>query len=147
MNSQDRIVAEARRWIGTPYQHQGSMIQCGADCLGLFRGVWRALVGQELEEIPPYTQDWSEISSHEVMLLSADLWLRRKPIGSKDSGDVLVFRMRHGGFAKHLGISTMLAGRQAFVHSYSGHGVVETSLSRPWEQRIAGRFEFPMEKQ
>lgn len=33
------IVAEARRWLGTPYRHQASVIGAGADCLGLVRGV------------------------------------------------------------------------------------------------------------
>ena len=35
------IVAAARRWVGTPYVHQASLIHVGCDCLGLVRGVWR----------------------------------------------------------------------------------------------------------
>lgn len=147
MNSSEDVVAEARRWIGTPYLHQGSLIQCGADCLGLFRGIWRSIFEREPAEIPPYTRDWSEINSVEVLLQSADRILNRKSIESMDPGDVIIFRMRSGRVAKHLGISTILSGHQAFVHSYTGHGVVETSLSKPWQQRIAGRFEFPLEKQ
>jgi len=42
------IVAEARRWIGTPYRHQASLIGVGCDCLGLVRGIWRAVVGRDL---------------------------------------------------------------------------------------------------
>ena len=42
-----RVVAIARDWIGTPYRNQASMKGAGADCLGLIRGVWRALYGQE----------------------------------------------------------------------------------------------------
>ena len=41
------IVSEARGWIGTPYQHQASLIDVGTDCLGLVRGVWRAVIGPE----------------------------------------------------------------------------------------------------
>ena len=37
------IVAEARAWIGTRYRHQASVKGVGCDCLGLVRGVWRAL--------------------------------------------------------------------------------------------------------
>ena len=36
-----RALAEARRWIGTPYQHQASVLGAGCDCLGVLRGVWR----------------------------------------------------------------------------------------------------------
>jgi NlpC/P60 family putative phage cell wall peptidase len=46
---------EARRWIGTPYRHGASARGAGADCLGLIRGVWRALYGAEPETPPAYT--------------------------------------------------------------------------------------------
>jgi len=41
------IVTEARRWIGTPYHHRASLRGVGTDCLGLIRGVWRALYDSE----------------------------------------------------------------------------------------------------
>ena len=37
------VVAEARRWIGTPYQHQGRMHGVGVDCLGMLICVAREL--------------------------------------------------------------------------------------------------------
>jgi NlpC/P60 family putative phage cell wall peptidase len=46
------IVAEARSWIGTPYRHQASLKGVGCDCLGLVRGVWRAVLGAEPEAVP-----------------------------------------------------------------------------------------------
>ena len=39
------VVAEARRWIGTPSVDQQTVRGAGCDCLGLVRGVWRAVVG------------------------------------------------------------------------------------------------------
>ena len=51
------IVAEARAWIGTPYRHQGSLKGIGCDCLGLVRGVWRAVAGAEPEAVPAYAPD------------------------------------------------------------------------------------------
>ena len=57
------LVAEARSWIGTPYRHQASLKGVGCDCLGLLRGVWRALIGPEPEEAPPYAPDWAEASA------------------------------------------------------------------------------------
>ena len=42
------------RWIGTPYRHQASLKGVGCDCLGLVRGVWRAVIGDEPERAPPY---------------------------------------------------------------------------------------------
>jgi len=39
----DEVVAAARAWLGTPYRHRASVRGAGCDCLGLLRGVWRAL--------------------------------------------------------------------------------------------------------
>ncbi|PTE23008.1 peptidase [Cereibacter changlensis JA139] len=138
------VVAEARRWIGTPYVHQASVLGAGADCLGLVRGVWRALCGPEPERPPAYTQDWAEPSGQELLLAAAERWLRRKPLGEAAAGDVLLFRMREGAVAKHLGILACAGAEASFVHAYSGHGVIESPLSAAWARRVAARFEFPM---
>ena len=58
-------------------------------------------------------------------------------------GDVLVFRMRTGAIAKHMGIVAQTGAQASFVHAYDRHGVVESPLSAPWRARIAGRFRFP----
>ncbi len=144
MTERNDVVAEARRWIGTPYAHQASCLGGGTDCLGLIRGVWRSLLGVEPEVVPIYTADWAEPLRHEALLSAAGRWLIKKPINSGDLGDVLVFRMVGNSVAKHLGISSMRQGNNTFIHAYSGHSVIETSLSSPWERRIAGRFEFPL---
>jgi NlpC/P60 family putative phage cell wall peptidase len=34
----------------------------GCDCLGLLRGVWRAVYGKEPEAVPAYSSDWAEAS-------------------------------------------------------------------------------------
>ncbi|MBI1172285.1 peptidase [bacterium] len=143
MSARPDVVAEARRWIGTPYLHQASLQGAGTDCLGLLRGVWRALVGAEPIRIPAYTMDWSEPSSREDMLEAAATWLRAKPLEAAEPGDVIVFRMRQGFVAKHVGIVARTGAHPMFIHAYTGHGVVESALSTPWARRIAGRFEFP----
>lgn len=145
MTWEERIVAEARAWIGTPYLHQASCRGAGTDCLGLVRGVWRALLGPEPAEIPAYTQDWAEPSGEEVLLKAGLRHLRPKPRTEAAPGDVLLFRMRDAAVAKHLGIAASVGPEARFIHAYSGHGVVESPLSGPWERRIAARFAFPGE--
>jgi NlpC/P60 family putative phage cell wall peptidase len=143
MSDREDVVTEARHWIGTPYVHQASCLGGGSDCLGLIRGVWRALFGSEPEAIPFYTADWAEPQRSETLLYAAERWFLKKPMNSTDAGDLLVFRMVGSGIAKHLGISSKRQDIPTFIHAYSGHCVIETSLSTPWERRIAGRFEFP----
>lgn len=135
------IVAAARGWIGTPYRHQASCRGAGTDCLGLLRGIWREVLGAEPQAIPPYTADWSEAEGREDLLAAARLWLM--PAGVAQVGDVLLFRMRAGAVAKHLGIASAMGAAPRFIHAYSGHAVVETALSDPWQRRIVARFRFP----
>lgn len=136
-------VAEARGWIGTPYVHQASTRGAGCDCLGLLRGVWRALYGAEPEAVPAYSMDWDEPAGSEALWRAAARHLRPVAPDAPAAGDVLLFRMRAGAVAKHLGIAAEMGARSSFIHSYTGHGVVESPLSEPWARRIVARFQFP----
>lgn len=134
-----QAVEIARRWIGTPYRHQASCLGAGCDCLGLLRAVWWELYGEEPEAVPAYTRDWSEPDGEERLWAAAGRHLVACS-GALAAGQVLLFRMRDGSVAKHLGIAS---GRDSFIHAYSGHGVVESALTEAWRRRVAARFEFP----
>ena len=137
-------LAEARRWLGTPYCHQASCRGAGTDCLGLLRGVWRALYGAEPEPVPPYTPDWNEAGEAEELLAAARRRLHPRPADAAGAGDVLVFRMRARGPAKHVGLlCTPGIARGRLIHAWSGHAVCETHLTRPWRARLAGVFRLP----
>jgi NlpC/P60 family putative phage cell wall peptidase len=129
------VVQAARLWIGTPYRHQASLKGAGCDCLGLILGVWREVHGAEPAPVPPYTPDWSEPSGEERLW---DAAARLLPPGRGVPGDLLLFRVRPGAVAKHLGIQS---APQAFIHAMSGHGVLESPLSAPWAARIVARFD------
>jgi NlpC/P60 family putative phage cell wall peptidase len=143
MTVAEAVIAEARLWIGTPYLHQASVLGAGADCLGLLRGVWRRLYGDEPQAVPAYTEDWAEPDHREVLHAAAMRWLVAKPLLAAAEGDVLLFRMREGSIAKHLGLQSHVGAHPRFIHSYTGHGVIESSLSVPWQRRVAARFCFP----
>ena len=140
----ERSVTVARQWIGTPYRHQSAVKGAGADCLGLLRGVWRELYGEEPEAVPAYTADWSEPEGEERLWQAAARHLR--PVARFEpfaTGQVLLFRLREGAVAKHVGLVAEIADRATFIHAYSGHAVVESPLSAPWIRRVVARFEFP----
>ena len=137
------VVEAARAWIGTPYLHQASVRGVGADCLGLVRGVWRDLGHTEPERAPGYTADWGETGREELLLDAASRHLVRRRDPQVRPGDVLLFRMRDGGIAKHLGIMAETGASPTFIHAYSGHAVLESPLSDPWARRIVARFGWP----
>ena len=134
------IVARARAWIGTPYHHQASCRDAGADCLGLIRGVWREIYGADAEMPPPYSRDWAEASGEETLLDAATRHLQPIGVEAADAGDVVVFRLRSGLVAKHVAI---LTGDAAFVHAMEGGPASEVALTAWWRRRIAGAFSFP----
>lgn len=136
------IVEAAREWIGTPYVHQASVKGAGTDCLGLVRGIWREFYGPEPEVMPAYTADWGEWGAEELLISGAGRLLRAAD-SEEEPGDVLIFRMRSGAIAKHMGIQARTGAAASFIHAYDRHGVVESPLSAPWRSRIAGRYRFP----
>ncbi|MFK7754231.1 MAG: NlpC/P60 family protein [Sedimentitalea sp.] len=143
--ARDDIVQVARAWIGTPYRHQGAVRGAGTDCLGLVRGIWVARYGAEPEQVPAYSMDWSEPSRQEALWAAAARHLIEKPLNALRPGDVVLFRMRRGSVAKHLGVVSDLGVQARFIHAYARHGVVESPLSTPWRRRIVACFEFPEE--
>ena len=143
MSRTGAAVAEARLWIGTPYVHQAAVRGAGTDCLGLLRGIWAALYGAEPETVPAYTQDWAEPGNNEALWLAARRWLVEVPGRDLILGNVVLFRMRTGAIAKHLGIVSAVGQEARFIHAYTGHGVIESPLSAPWLRKVAARFEFP----
>jgi len=157
------VVAEARRWIGTPYHHQASCIHVGVDCIGLVRGIWRALNGCEPEQIPGYGRDWSEATGRETLLEAARRHFVEVAPSAAGAGDVLVFRYRPHTVAKHAGILSRPASagrgvgedemhparlggstaRFSFIHAVEGAPVAEVALTGWWRRRIAAAFRFP----
>lgn len=140
MISRHAILVEARDWIGTPYRHQASAKGAGCDCLGLVRGVWRALYGAEPEATPPYTPDWAEARGAETLLEAARRHLIETPIEAATPGDVLLFRMDGRSPVKHAAI---LDEEGRLIHAYWGRAVVRSRFAPWWRARCAGAFAFP----
>lgn len=141
------VLDEAHSWIGTPYRHQASCKGSGCDCLGLLRGIWRAVFGAEPQTIPSYSADWAETGAAETLIEAGRTWLREIEPENATPGDVLVFRWRDGAPAKHVGIlSKPLTAGPLLIHSYERVGVIESPLVPSWQRRIAAVFSFPVER-
>lgn len=137
----DRIIDAARDWLGTPYHDQASLKGVGCDCLGLARGVWREVVGEEPFPIPPYSRDWGETGYREVLADGARRMMIELPVADAGPGALVLFRMRTGAIAKHVGI---LTAPDRFIHAYERLGVIEELLTPAWRRRIAFAFLFPI---
>lgn len=138
---ENRVVAIAAQWIGTPYRHQGSTKGVGCDCLGLVRGIWREIYGAEPERVAPYAADWAERGGQERLLEAAGRHCAVVTgFAAARPGDLLIFRFRPQFAAKHAGI---LVGADAFIHAYEQAAVIRSALVPAWRRRIAGIYRFP----
>ena len=134
------IIAETRSWLGTPYRHQASLKGVGCDCLGLVRGVWRDVIGDEPERAPAYAPDWAEAASGEPLADAAARHLIAIERDAFRAGDVLLFRWRANLPAKHAAIVT---APDKMVHAHDGACVAEVALAPWWRRRLAYAFRFP----
>ncbi len=138
--SRGAILQEARSWIGTPYQHQASAKGAGCDCLGLVRGVWRALHGDEPERLPAYSPDWAEANEGEVLLGAARRHLVEIAPAQAAPGDVVLFRMDARAPMKHAAI---VEEGERIIHAYWGRAVVVSRFAPWWRARLGAAFAFP----
>lgn len=134
------IVAAARGWVGTPYRHQASLKGVGTDCLGLVRGVWRDVMGEEPETPPGYAPGWAEMGGTEAMAEAARRHLVEIPHAEFRAGDVLLFRWRAYLPAKHAGIAV---SHTSMVHAQEQAFVAEIALTPWWLRHLAFAFRFP----
>ncbi len=141
------IVAAARGWLGTPYRHQCSVKGEGADCLGLVRGVWREVMGEEPEAPPPYRPDWAEVGGEEALWAAARRWLVEISPERAGLGDVLLFRMAAGAPAKHCAVLSAVEGPEPrMIHAYWGRSVVESWMGPWWRRRLVAAFRWPVSR-
>lgn len=140
MVSKVEIVTAARSWCGTPYLHQASLKGVGTDCLGLVRGIWREVIGDEPEALPAYQPVWTDVGDTEALAAAAGRHLQYVPPTDFMAGDVLLFRWRLYMPARHAGVACSAA---AMIHAQERASVTEVALSAWWLRRLAFAFRFP----
>ncbi len=136
----EAVIAATLDWVGTPYRHQGRLKGVACDCLGLVRGVWQEVYGNELADPGPYSADWAEGAGDEPLLEGLRRHFGEMAQPDIADGDVIAFRWRPHLQAKHVAI---MVGPDRFAHAYQGHGVVVTQFVPQWRRRIAAVFAFP----
>ncbi len=112
-----RIVAEANKWIGTPYRYGGEKRGKGTDCSGMVMVIYRDIAGVKLPR-----------SSREQQSFCKKI--ERKKLAP---GDLVFFASKAGGArVGHVGI---YRGKGEFVHASSSRGVIVSRLDEKYYQR------------
>lgn len=131
-NERALVVAEARRWLGTPYHHRAALLGVGVDCALLLR---EAFAGAGLiDQFDPgsYTGDWHLHRGEEKYLgiverythqISDERDLSINELGEDYEvlpGDILMWRV--GRTYSHSGLVTKWP---FIIHSYLPASMVE----------------------
>jgi cell wall-associated NlpC family hydrolase len=132
----EALVTEARRWLGTPFRHQGRIRGEGVDCIGLVLEPARALGLTDYRpaaygRLPDGGTIRDELARHLTTVARSDM----RP------GDVLLLAAplspSHLALVGELGALTM-------IHASGPIGrVVEHGIDDTWAGRIRGVFRFP----
>jgi NlpC/P60 family putative phage cell wall peptidase len=133
------VLADAVRWVGTPYCHQASNCGVGADCLGLIVGIWNAVGDEPLQLDRRDQRSWAQHADGEPLLDGLRQHLNEIPPASARPADVLALRWRTRWPASHLAV---LMEDATIIHAYEGGRVVRSHVA-PWSHHIAACFTFP----
>ncbi len=121
-----RLVREARKWIGTPYRY-GGQTRSGTDCSGLTMTLFDDVYGVKLPR--------SSAMQREFAL----------PIGERDlqPGDLVFFVTSGGSQVSHVGV---FVGSGKMIHASVSKGVIESALDEKYYRQhfhSAGRVVTP----
>ncbi|HET8552710.1 MAG TPA: NlpC/P60 family protein [Gammaproteobacteria bacterium] len=131
MNRSAAIVAEARRWLGTPYHHQADVRGVGVDCAMLLVRVYHACGLIPAIEPRPYPPDWHLHRSTERYLGWVEDYA--EPVDVGEPGDVALYR-----FGRCLSHGGIVIKESQMIHAFKRAGKVEVAELCTFEPRLAG---------
>ena len=132
-------VAEARSWLGTPFQHQGCLKGVACDCIGLVKSVGIALGLVEYDEAKakPFLAYRMMPDSKKMREALATFFV---PISVTEALPADILFLAWTKEPQHLALITDLG----IIHSYSGVGkVVEHSFDERWQRRVTAAYRYP----
>lgn len=143
MCTPEYVVAEARAWVGTPYQHQQRLRGVAVDCVGLVIGVGRAL-GLCAPDFD--LSGYGRTPDGRSLLTECDALMTRVRRDAIAPGHVLVLRFARD--PQHLAIAAdYLHGGLSIVHALGtvdGRGkVIEQRLSPDILNRLVQAYALP----
>lgn len=135
MTTADALVAAARRYVGTPFHHQGRLPGVGLDCAGVGICALRE-VGLACDDAVGY----SRLPKNGVFQSWFEARCERVDFALVFPGDFLTFAWRSE--PQHVAVVTDI-NPLMMVHAYSPEGrVIETHFDGMWQTRLRGAFRF-----
>lgn len=123
------VVAEARTWLHTPWQHGTALKGVATDCIGLIGGVGKALglPGGEAWENDPQFKGYGRTPDPVMLLAACDKYFDHVDVAG--AGDIVVMRARGISQPTHFAIVSSVDPIY-IIHSRLLHEVSENRLDK-----------------
>lgn len=145
MDKRHEIMQIARRWVGTPYQHQARVEGVGVDCVNfvLAVGIEAGVIADDPEKFAPFS-GYARVPNPRHMVAGMDSHFKKLPgLNISLPGDIVWLAWRKD-LPMHVALLGAVGERVTLIHAYSGTGkVVEHGLDKIWLDRIHSVYRFP----
>jgi NlpC/P60 family putative phage cell wall peptidase len=134
------ILAEAREWLGTRWQHQASVKGKGCDCIGLVAGVARSVGVAEAVEFfyDPRVRGYGRHPNPDMLTAACARYMDRVDLIDRRPADVLVLRFDHD--PQHFAFLSR-TDPDYIIHAYAQvRKVVENRIDALWRSRIVSAW-------
>lgn len=129
LQQREAVIAEARRWLKTPYEHRQHLLGVGVDCAWLLIEVYHSVGLLPWIDPGAYAQDWHLHRSKELYLS----WLEEygHQVESPQPGDVAIWQ-----FGRTYSHGAVVIDEHRVIHSFLAIGVEVADMR---EERLASR--------
>jgi len=145
----NKIINEARSWLGTKFKHQGRIKKTtndsgGCDCLGLIIGVAknlhiRAKNGELLASFDQII--YPKLLTSNILQEELNKLLFEIEIKDLQAGDIILLKINN--WPQHLAIVSDITPHITIIHSYiQARKVVEQHFPKDWTNKIVATYRF-----
>lgn len=131
--TREQFIEELRKWIGTPFHHQGRWKGLGVDCAGLIVMPLAELGITEILKADNRT--YQRKAGHKMLLERLTMVADQIPREDIRLGDIMLFTIYK--YPQHVAIKSY---GDDIIHVTEDYGVIEEAIDDMWEKRFAGAF-------
>ena len=132
----ERLIAEAKEWLGTPYHTEGRVKGAGCDCGTFLAGVLENANLLPHIDIPHYPEDIACHCAVPKYLMKIEEYCKRVANDDRKPGDILVYQFEGSRVPHH---AAFVYDKEYLIHSYTRHGVVISNM-RGYESSLYGVY-------
>jgi NlpC/P60 family putative phage cell wall peptidase len=125
IEERERLIAEAKEWLNTPYHTGGRVKGAGCDCGTFLLGVLENANLLEHIDLPYYPEDVACHCAVPRYLMKIEEHCDKIADDERRPGDILVFQFRGAKVPHH---AAFMYDKDYMIHSYTRQGVILSNI-------------------